>query len=130
MTTSSQIISADGMFDQLMSTFSTTAIKEWRKFLAKHPWVTKWIIASDFVLNGSEATSDAYAYTFFPYNAEIQQIKAKIKELVPEDFKKTKTVKPALREFFQSGETFTICLLTPKKFSAAGDIHSVRTLLG
>jgi hypothetical protein len=32
-------------------------------------------------------------------------------------------------EFLQSGETFTICLLTPKKFSAAGDIHAVRLTL-
>jgi len=112
-----------------MSTFGTTAIKEWRKFLAKHPWVTKWMIASDFVLNDSEAINDAYAYTFFLYNAEIQQIKAKIEKLVPKDFKKTKTVEPALKEFLQSGETFTICLLTPKKFSTAGDIHAVRLTL-
>jgi hypothetical protein len=35
------------------------------------------------VLNDSKATSDAYTYTFFPYSAEIQSIKAKIKEVVP-----------------------------------------------
>jgi len=129
VTSSSQIISADGLVDLLTSTFCKTPIKEFRKFLAKHPRVTKWMITSDFVLNYSEATSDAYAYKFFPYNAEIQQIKAKIKKLVPKDFKKTKTVKPALRAFFHSGETFTICLLTPKKFTAAGGIRKVRLSL-
>jgi hypothetical protein len=50
-------------------------------------------------------------------------------KLVPKDFKKTKTVKPKLHEFFQSGETFTICLLTPKKYNVAGDIHAVRLSL-
>jgi hypothetical protein len=129
VTSSSQIISADGLVDLLTSTFGKTSIMEFRKFLAKHPRVTKWMIASDFVLNDPKAVSDAYAYTFFPYNAEIQQIRARLKNLLPEDFKKTKTIKPALNEFFQSGETFTICLLTPKKFSVAGDIHAVRLSL-
>ena len=96
MTSSSQIISADGLVDLLTSTFCMTPIKQFRKFLAKHPRVTKWMITSDFVLNDSEATSDAYAYTFFPYNAEIQQIKAKIKKFVPKAFKKTQNGKPML----------------------------------
>jgi hypothetical protein len=91
--------------------------------------VTKWTIASNYVINDSQAASDAYAYTFYPYNAEIQDLKAKIVKLVPKDFKKTKAVKPKLHEFFQSGETFTICLLTPKKYSVAGDIHAVRRAL-
>jgi hypothetical protein len=124
-----QIILADSLMDRLMSTFGTNATKEFRDFLTKHPKVTKWLIASDFVLDDSEATSDAYTYTLFPYNAEIQSIKAKIKEVAPKDFKKTRTIKSALKEFLQSGETFTICLLTQKKFSAAGDIHAVRLTL-
>jgi hypothetical protein len=122
----SQRINPDGLVDLLISTFGKSAIGEFRRFLAKHPIVTQWMIASDFVINESQAASDAYAYTFFPYNAEIQDLKAKIVKLVPKDFKKTKTVKPKLHEFFQSGETFTICLLTPKKYSVAGDIHAIR----
>lgn len=106
-----------------------SAIGEFRRFLAKHPMVTKWMVASDFVINEPQAASDAYAYTFFPYNAEIEHLKAKIVKLVPKDFKKTKTVKPQLHEFLQSGETFTICLLTPKRYNVAGDIHAVRRSL-
>jgi len=49
--------------------------------------------------------------------------------LVPKDFKKTKTVTPKLREFLRSGETFTICLLTPRKYNIAGDIHAIRRAL-
>jgi hypothetical protein len=125
----SQRINPDGLVDHLISTFGMSAIAEFRKFLARHPMVTKWMIASDFVINEAQAASDAYAYTFFPYDAEIQDLKAKIVKLVPKDFKKTKTVKPKLHEFFQSGETFTICLLTPKKYNVAGDIHAVRLSL-
>lgn len=87
------------------------------------------MIASDFVLNDSETISNAYAYTFFPYNAEIQYIKSKVKTLVPKDFKKTKIVTSAFKKFLQSGETFTICLLTPKNFKVARDIHAVRLSL-
>ena len=126
MNSTSQRINPDGLVDHLISTFGKSAIGDFTTFLAKHPIVTKWMIASDFVINESQAASDAYAYTFFPYNAEIQDLKAKIVKLVPKDFKKTKTVKPELHEFFQSGETFTICLLTPKKYNVAGDIHAIR----
>jgi hypothetical protein len=129
MNSTSQRINPDGLVDLLISTFGNSAIGEFRTFLAKHPFATKWIIASDFVINESQAASDAYAYTFFPYTAEIQEIKAKIVKLVPKDFKKTKAVKPKLHEFFQSGETFTICLLTPKKYNLAGDIHAIRLSL-
>jgi hypothetical protein len=129
LNSNSQRINPDGLVDCLISTFGMSAIGEFRKFLAKHPIVTKWMIASDFVINEPQAASDAYAYTFFPYDAEIQDLKAKIVKLVPKDFKKTKTVEPQLHEFFQSGDTFTICLLTPKKYNVAGDIHAVRLSL-
>jgi hypothetical protein len=105
------------------------AIGDFRKFLAKHPLVSKWLIASDFVINEPQASSDAYAYTFFPYNVDMLRLKAGIVKLAPEDFKKTNTVKPQLQEFLQSGETFTICLLTPKKYNTAGDIRAVRLSL-
>jgi hypothetical protein len=125
----SQRINPDDLVDCLISTFGKSPIDQFRKFLAKHPLVTKWIIACDFVLNEPQAASDAYAYTFFPYNAEIPDLKAKIVKLVPKDFKKTKAVQSKLHEFLQSGETFTICLLTPKNYNATGDIHAIRLSL-
>lgn len=129
MNVASQRISADGLMECLITTFSASAINEFRNFLAKHPFVTKWSIACDFVINGQDATSDAYAFTFFPYNADFAVTKAKIVKLVPKDFKKAKDITPLLKEFFHSGDTLTICLLTPKKFNALGDIHSVRVSL-
>jgi hypothetical protein len=125
----SQRINPDALVDCLISTFGKSAIDEFRKFLAKHPGVNKWMIASDFVINEPAAASDAYAYTLFPYNTEIQELKTNILKLVPSDFKKTKTVPPELHEFLQSGETFTICLLTSKKYKAAGDLRSIRLSL-
>jgi hypothetical protein len=121
-----QRIHPDGLVDCLVSTFGTSAIKEFRTFLAKHPLVTKWTIATDYVIGEPQAAHDAYAYTFFPYDTDLQVLKAKIAGLVPKDFKKTKTVEPKLHKFLQSGATFTICLLTPKKYKIAGDIHAVR----
>jgi hypothetical protein len=52
-----------------------------------------------------------------------------VAQIVPKDFKKTKTVDPALQEFLRSGQTFTVCLLTPKKYDLAGDIYAVRRAL-
>lgn len=64
------------LVDHLMLTFSQCAIGEFRKFLAMHPMITKWMIASDFGINEPQATHDAYAFTFFPQNAEIEDIKS------------------------------------------------------
>jgi hypothetical protein len=126
MNSGAQRVHPDGLVDMLLSTFGMGAIEEFRRFLAGHPLVTKWIVATDFVIGEPQAASDAYAYTFFPYDAEIQELKDRIVRLVPKDFKKIKTVKPELGEFFRSGDTFTICLLTPKKYRIAGDIDAVR----
>jgi hypothetical protein len=84
------------------------------------------VIACDFVINEEQAASDAYAYTFFPYNADLNDWKAKIATLFPRDFKKVKQITSETKEFFHSGETFSICLLTPKKFRPAGEIDDVR----
>jgi hypothetical protein len=129
MNSTAQRINPDGLVDHLISTFGEGAIREFRQFLTKHPSVTKWLIASDFVINEPQAASDAYAYTFFPYATNIQDLKNRVASLVPNDFKKTKTVEPKLQEFFRSGETFTICLLTPKRYKIAGNIHAVRRSL-
>jgi hypothetical protein len=129
MAARSQRIHPDTLLDLVLSTFSKSAIDDFRAFLARHPGVTKWMLASDFVINEPLAANDAYVFTFFPCNDEINQLRGKIAQLVPKDFKKTKVVEPKLQKFFQSGETFTICLLTPKKYDLAGDIYAVRRAL-
>jgi hypothetical protein len=125
----SQRIGPDTLLDCLVSAFSRSGIAEFRTFLAKHPGVTKWFIASDFVNADPQAASDVYAFTFFPYERHFEQLKAEIRQLVPKDFKKTIDVEPELRQFFHSGATFTICLLTPKKYKVAGSIGAIRRSL-
>jgi hypothetical protein len=125
----SQAIHPYVLVDHVMSTFNQCAIGEFREFLAKHPMITKWMIASDFVINEPQAAHDAYAYTFFPWNAEIEVIKASIAKSLPKDFKNTTTVTSEMKKYFHNGGTFTICLLTAKTCRAAGDIATVRRLL-
>jgi hypothetical protein len=125
----SQTIHPDVLVDHLMLTFSQSAIGEFRKFLAKHPMITKWIIASDYVIDEPQAAHDAYAFTFFPQSTEMEDIKASIAKSLPKDFKNTTTVTSKMTEYFHSGETFTICLLTAKTCRAAGNIATVRRLI-
>lgn len=124
-----QRIHPDGLVDCLTSTFGMSAEKEFKTFLAKHSAVTKWMIVSDFVIGDPQAAHDAYTYTLFPYNTDIEELKAGIAELAPKDFKKTKAIEPRLLAFLRSGATFTVCFLTPKKYKIAGDIHAVRRSL-
>ena len=53
MNSTSQRLDTDGLVDLLTSTFAMSAIGEFRRFLAKHPMATKWMIASDYVINES-----------------------------------------------------------------------------
>lgn len=129
MSSASQRLHPDLLLDCLIDTFYKSTVNEFRAFLAKHAAATKWIIACDFVINEPQATSDAYALTFYPYKEEIGQLKAKIAKLVPKDFKETKEVGPELHEFLKSGETFTVCFLTPKKYRIGGDLLEVRRSL-
>jgi hypothetical protein len=74
----SQRIDPDALLDCLVSAFSRSGIAEFRTFLAKHPGVTKWFIASDFVNADPQAASDVYAFTFFPYEGILSNLKQKL----------------------------------------------------
>ena len=126
MGTTNYRIDPDNLVNILVSTFQQSAAKDFRSFLDRHPFVTKWIIASDFVLNEKQATHDAYAFTFFPHIKELPEWVSRISKLANADFKKTTQLSEDLRAYLHSGETFTVCLLTPKKLNAAGNIHDVR----
>jgi|HubBroStandDraft_6_1064221.scaffolds.fasta_scaffold773340_2 hypothetical protein len=56
--------------DCLICTSGKSAIEEFRTFMAKHPMVTKWMIATDFMIGDPRAAHDAYAHTLFPYDTD------------------------------------------------------------
>jgi hypothetical protein len=119
-------IDPDNLVKFLVSTFQQSATGAFQTFLSKHPFVSKWIIACDFVISEKQTTHDAYAFTFFPYIKEIPEWISQIADLAPADFKKTNQISDAMKAYLRSGETFTVCLLTPKKLNPAGNIHDVR----
>jgi hypothetical protein len=126
MTTPRCLLGSDDLVKLLVSTFQQSATEAFRTFLSKHPSVSKWIIACDFVLNDKQASHDAYAFTFFPYIKEIPEGISQIARLAPADFKKSNQISDTMKAYLHSGETFTVCLLTPKKLNPAGNIHDVR----
>jgi hypothetical protein len=52
-------VNPDGLVDCLVSTFGKGPIDQFRKFLAKPPQVTKWMIATDYVTGDPQAAHDA-----------------------------------------------------------------------
>ena len=53
---------------------------------------TKWIIAADFVLTGDERINDAFAFTIFPYDADINSMMREINGICRNDIKNLKVV--------------------------------------
>jgi hypothetical protein len=126
MSTTRYRIDPDNLVKLLISTFQQSATEAFRAFLSKHPFVSKWFIACDFVLSETQATHDAYAFTLFPHIKELPEWISQIADLAPADFKKTNQISDTMKSYLRSGETFTVCLLTPKKLNPAGNIHDVR----
>jgi hypothetical protein len=90
-------IDADSLNALLLSTFEQSAAAAFRSYVWRHPFVTKWMIACDFVINEKQAVHDAYAYTFFPYVYNLPTYIAKLSVTASSDFKKTGSISSALK---------------------------------
>lgn len=76
----------------IIETFDKGAVGHFRRWLAQHPYVDKWIIAADFALRDKSRPNDCYAFTIFPYDAWPDHLKADIKAHLPRGIKKSKTL--------------------------------------
>jgi hypothetical protein len=111
----------------LISAFEQIQIqKQLTEYFKLHRTTTKWLIASDFVINEPQAIHDAYACTLVPYEISFPELTTLIKRIVPKDFKKTKAISPQLTRFLLGGATFTITLLTPKRFRIFRNLDTLR----
>jgi hypothetical protein len=102
-----EYLAPDQLKDLLHGTFQESTSGALKSFLAAHRSVRKWIIVSDFVLADPKAFRDAYVYTLFPYDTDLEQLQSHLSRLAPRDLKKSK------RSLAPSRITFEVALFSP-----------------
>ena len=95
----------------LLTTFDKRALTLFRSWLAQHPSITKWIIASDFALRDPNRPADCFAFTLIPYDALPQDIEADITANLPKDIKKSKTINDATIAWLRDPRRFHFAIL-------------------
>src|SRR5271165_2846905 len=75
-------------------TFDKSSVALFRRYLAKNPAITKWMIAADFSLHEPSRPLDCMAFTIVPYDAEFHEIGSDVAAALPKDLKKSRDLSP------------------------------------
>ncbi|WP_142811830.1 hypothetical protein [Tepidiphilus olei] len=90
----------------LFETLDKSAIDDFRAFLAANAGVTKWQIAADYCLHDQSRPNNAFAFSVIPYDDYLDVLKGEIRDALPKDLKKTKSI----------GEDAAAFLVHPRRF--------------
>jgi hypothetical protein len=88
--------------------FDHSAVEAFRRYIARHSQVHKWMIAADFSLYDKDRPMDCFAFTILPYDAMPDEIEKDVARAVPKDFKKTKELDKTAVQWFRDGRRFHI----------------------
>lgn len=89
--------------------FDGSAIELFRRFIARHPDVRKWIIAADFSQH-NDRPFDCFAFTVIPYDAWPAEIERDVKEALPKDLKKSKDLDDEAIEWLRDPRRFHVAI--------------------
>lgn len=112
-----------------LETFDRSAVKLFRCYLARHPGVSKWLIAADFALNNPGRPRNCFAFSLVPYDDWPDGIEADVTAVLPKDLKKTKTLSPEAAAWLRDMRRFHIAVTTNKNhkiFSNGPDSDSLK----
>jgi hypothetical protein len=101
--------------DVFFETFDKSARALFQQFLAGHPNIRRWHIAADFCLHDDQRPYDAFAFTIYPEDADLEDIRADIKAALPRDIKKSRSLDKRGIEWFLNARRFHIGITVPKK---------------
>jgi hypothetical protein len=89
--------------------FDGSAVENFRRFMARHPHVRKWLIAADFSQH-NDRPFDCFAFTIIPYDAWLGEIEREVKQALPRDLKKSKDLDEDAIEWLRDPRRFHIAI--------------------
>lgn len=78
----------DEVIKLIENTINQSAIKDFRSFISKFSYVTKWILCSDYCFDDKNKPNNVMSFVLYPYIFKINQWQEIIKKLQPKDIKK------------------------------------------
>jgi len=122
------MFSPDNIFQVVLDALGQRTEANFRKFVNDSA-VTKWFIAGDFVIGADDRPNDSFAFTIFPYNAELAHIQAEIDQAGASDLKKVKSVRDRMLNYLRSPKRFTFCFVVNKDRKWFADVEETRRSL-
>lgn len=101
------ILSMDGVLRLIENTVEKSAITDFRKFIANHHDVTKWILCSDFCFDDKGKPNDVISFVLYPYIFDFTQWQEIIDTLQATDIKNTRHISEDFRKFTHLGLLFS-----------------------
>jgi hypothetical protein len=101
----------EDVFGVLHKVISTTYIERLRDFVDQNA-APNWVIASDYVIGAKERYRNAFCYTIYPLNAELESTLTEIRQAIPQDLKDTSLISDTVAECLRSTRRFSFCFVT------------------
>ena len=115
-------------FLQIKSTFMQSAKDDLLNF-ANEMNVKKWVIASDYVIGGSGAHTDSFAFTLYPYIKDFAIWGQEIHAVEPLDIKDRKCFRVPWMQYMRDSSVFHIVFLLDKGFFYGNSLLEDKTIL-
>jgi hypothetical protein len=94
---------------RFLECFDGSAIELFRRFIARHSEVRKWIIAADFSQH-NDRPFDCFAFTIIPCDAWPAEIERDVKQALPKDLKKSKDLNDEAIEWLRDPRRFHVAI--------------------
>ena len=118
----------DRVFNALNETIQKSTINDFKKYLALHQGVTKWILSSDYCLKDQGKPNDVLSFVLFPYVLYFNEWQDFINKLQKKDIKSTQEISDEFCKFTKSGLIFTFSFILNREgncFDAWNDKSSL-----
>lgn len=105
-----------GPLQSINNTFNKSIIKDFKKYIKplNDSGVNKWTIYSDYCLEDKNKLYSAMTFTLVPYIDHFEELKKVLKEIAPNDLKKTKLIDKRFCSFLKSGYVFNFSFIFEK----------------
>jgi hypothetical protein len=118
----------EDVFGVLHDAISTTYSERLRDFVNRNA-VPNWVIASDYVIGDKDRHRNAFCYTIYPLNDELESTLTEIRKRIPQDLKDTPRISGTIAECLQSTRRFSFCFVARQGQRFFGDAADIRASL-
>ncbi|SDR31583.1 hypothetical protein SAMN05519103_01950 [Rhizobiales bacterium GAS113] len=101
--------------NQILGALAGKGGRPWRRYLLRQSHVTKWTISADFCIGAELRPYDCFAFSFFPYDAEIEALLRDASSGLQRDLKDISALTAAEIAWLRDRRRFHIAIAVNRK---------------